>query len=109
MVDSKLYFYKINILFFTILAVQSSVSELRAVRIFKLRGQKANHDGHTDIIIDIYSCNVMNQRFYILQNFLYGPLFLRYTECPNIYQKSVLHLLKYKFAVYLSRCCGYWL
>ena len=25
------------------------------------------------------------------------------TECPKIYQKSVLHLLWYRFAVYLSR------
>ena len=27
-----------------------------------------------------------------------------YTECPKIYRKFVLHLLKYKFSVYLSRC-----
>ena len=26
------------------------------------------------------------------------------TECPKIYRKSVLNLLKYRFAVYLSRC-----
>ena len=28
------------------------------------------------------------------------------TECPKIYRKSVLHLLKYRyrFAVYLGRC-----
>ena len=26
------------------------------------------------------------------------------TECPKINRKSVLHLLKYRFAVYLSRC-----
>ena len=26
------------------------------------------------------------------------------TECPKIYRKSVLHLLKYRFKVYLSRC-----
>ena len=25
------------------------------------------------------------------------------TECPKIYRKSVLHLLKYRFAVYISR------
>ena len=25
-------------------------------------------------------------------------------ECPKIYRKSVLHMLKYRFAVYLSRC-----
>ena len=25
----------------------------------KLRGQKANHDGHTDIMIDIYRCTFM--------------------------------------------------
>ena len=31
------------------------------------------------------------------------------TECPKIYRKSVLHLLKYRFAVYLSiavQICG---
>ena len=28
----------------------------------------------------------------------------KYTECPKIYRKSVLHLLMYKFAVYLNRC-----
>ena len=26
------------------------------------------------------------------------------TECPNIYRRSLLHLLNYWFAVYLSRC-----
>ena len=26
------------------------------------------------------------------------------TECPKIYRKSVLHMLKYRFVVYLSRC-----
>jgi len=31
------------------------------------------------------------------------------TECPKIYRKSVLHMIKYRFAVYLSRSvqiCG---
>ena len=27
-----------------------------------------------------------------------------HTECPKIHRKSVLHLFKYKFAVYLTRC-----
>ena len=27
-----------------------------------------------------------------------------YTECPKIYRKALLHLLKYRFAVYLTRC-----
>ena len=27
------------------------------------------------------------------------------TERPEIYRKSVLHLPRHKFAVYLSRCC----
>ena len=27
-----------------------------------------------------------------------------YTECPKIYRKPVLYLLKHRFAVYLSRC-----
>ena len=29
------------------------------IYIFKLRGQKASHDGHTDIVVDIYSCTFM--------------------------------------------------
>ena len=29
------------------------------------------------------------------------------TECPKIYRKSVRHLLKYRFAVYLNRCSTY--
>ena len=33
------------------------------------------------------------------------PKIFGFTECPQIYSKSVLHLLKYKFAVFLSRCC----
>ena len=31
-------------------------------------------------------------------------LFTPVTECAKIYRKSVLHLRKYRFAVYLSRC-----
>ena len=31
-------------------------------------------------------------------------LVVQYTECAVIYRESVLHLLKYRFAVYLSRC-----
>ena len=27
-----------------------------------------------------------------------------HTECPKSYRKSVRHLLKYRFVVYLSRC-----
>ena len=26
--------------------------------------------------------------------------YIMYTECPKMYRKSVLHLLKYRFAVY---------
>ena len=33
-----------------------------------------------------------------------GKEYLPVTECPKIYRKSVLYLLKYRFAVYLSRC-----
>ena len=29
------------------------------------------------------------------------------TECPIIYRKSVRHLRKYRFVVYLSICCTY--
>ena len=29
-----------------------------------------------------------------------------YTECPTIKRKSVLNLLKYRFVVYISRCCA---
>ena len=28
----------------------------------------------------------------------------RDTECPKSYRKSLLHLLEYKFSIYLSRC-----
>ena len=27
-----------------------------------------------------------------------------FTECPKIYRKAVLHLLKYRSSVYFSRC-----
>ena len=33
---------------------------------------------------------------------IFGVLMVRTTEGPQIYRKSVLHLLKYRFAVYLS-------
>ena len=36
----------------------------------------------------------MNNRWYLHKS----------SECPNIYRKSVLHLLMGTFAVYLSRC-----
>ena len=32
------------------------------------------------------------------------PTNLKVTECPKMYRKSVLHLLKYRFVVNLSRC-----
>ena len=45
--------------------------------IFMLRDQKAYNAGQTDIMFDNYSCTFMNQKFYILPNFLYGS-FLSY-------------------------------
>ena len=30
-----------------------------------------------------------------------------HSKCPIIYRKSVLHLFKYRFSVYLSRCSTY--
>ena len=35
---------------------------------------------------------------------LYNKMFLLHTECPKIYRKSVLHLLKLRSPEYLSRC-----
>ena len=46
-------FYKINILYFPRLSEWSSISELVAVRIFKLEA-KASYGGHKDMIVDIY-------------------------------------------------------
>ena len=37
---------------------------------FQVKRPKAYNDGHTDIMIYIYSCIFMNQTFYILQPFL---------------------------------------
>ena len=37
----------------------------------------------------------------------YGGISKSYTECPKIYRKSVLHLLKYRFVVYFSRRSTY--
>ena len=39
--------------FFTKFSVQSSISGLEGVCIFKLKDQKAYKDGHTDIMVDI--------------------------------------------------------
>ena len=36
-------------------------------------------------------------------------IFIKFTECPKSYRKSVLHLLKYRFEVYLvdaAQICG---
>ena len=37
------------------------------------------------------------------EHFVYAPG-MRYTECPKINRKSVLHLLKHTEDIYLSRC-----
>ena len=39
-----------------------------------------------------------------LHDLVLDYLMVVHTVCPKIYRKSVLHLLKYRFAVYLSRC-----
>ena len=67
----KLYFYEINIIYiyFTRYSVRSSISELEAVHIFKLRGQEANHDWSTDIMVDIYSCIFMSKHSIFLNIF----------------------------------------
>ena len=36
---------------------------------------KCYHDGHTDILVDIYSFTFMKKKIVILQDFLYGPVF----------------------------------
>jgi len=64
----------IIIKYFTRFSVWSFISELEAVCILKLRGHKSFYDGHTDIMVDIYSC--IYYKIGILQDFLYGPLFL---------------------------------
>ena len=46
--------------------------------IFKIIGQKAYLDVHTDIIVDKYICTYVKKAFYISQDFLYGPPFLNY-------------------------------
>ena len=46
---------------------------LEAVSIFKLRFKKAYHDGHTDIMIDIYSCIFLNKTFWIFENISVRP------------------------------------
>ena len=71
-----------KILYFTLefirFSVRPSFSELEAVRIFELRGHKAYHDGHTDIIINKYR-RISIYKHYIFANiFLYDPLFLSY-------------------------------
>ena len=43
-------------------------SELKAVRNLKLKDQKAYHDEHTDIKIDIYNCNFI-KRYIFYKNF----------------------------------------
>ena len=32
---------------------------------------------------------------------------VQYTECPKIYRKSILHLLKFTANLYLGRCSTY--
>ena len=53
--------------------------------------------------------NTMNKKVRNAQiaqyNFIFGELSaLNHTECPKIYRKSVLYLLKYTANLYQSRC-----
>ena len=65
----QLYFHAMKIIYFTRVCL----------RIFELSGQKAFHDRHPHIIVDKYVQMYFNDKtFYILQDFLYGPLFLSY-------------------------------
>ena len=46
--------------------------------------------------------------FFLFYSSSFPPVYclsdFQYTECLKSYRKSVLHLLKYRFVVYLSRC-----
>ena len=44
-----------KILYFTRISVRSLISELEAVRMFKIKSKKAHHDGLADILREIYS------------------------------------------------------
>ena len=50
-----MYFYKQNIRLFRNFLCMALISELEAICIFNLRGQKPYHDGHTDIMVEKYS------------------------------------------------------
>ena len=53
------FILKKNILDFTRFSVLTYISELEALHIFKLRGQKDYHDGHIDIMVSIYRYTFM--------------------------------------------------
>ena len=76
---------------------------------FKLRGHKAYHDGHLDILVDKYSCIFMNQTFYIfLQHFLYSPLYLGYklkTCYFNKYHGWIYDLWILTYLLWFTRPC----
>ena len=52
-----------------ILYLQSCLYGPLYLSYYKLSYQKVYIDGHTDIMIDVYSCTFMNQQFYIKNNF----------------------------------------
>ena len=57
--------------------------------------------------INIYICEINIKKLYIFSSHQWekkmGQEIFLFTECPKIYRKSVLHMLRYIFVVYLSR------
>ena len=55
----QLYFNEINVLYSTRFFVESSISDLEVVLIFKFRGREPDHDLHTGTMVIINTCNFM--------------------------------------------------
>ena len=82
----QLYFYELNILYLTGFSVRSSISELEAVHIFRLKGPNPYDDGHTDIMVDIYMIQLYfyeEKKHSTFHNIFCSRLFLSYK--PNFF------------------------
>ena len=60
-----------------------------------MRGQRRLHNTSNYVLSVILSVSKCTANLYCI---------CLNTKCPKMYRKSLLHLLKYRFAVYLSRC-----
>ena len=77
----QLYFYELNILYLTGFSVRSSISELEAVHISRLKGPTPHDDGHTDIMVDIYMIQLYfyeEKKHSTFHNIFCSRLFLSY-------------------------------